>query len=80
MYRQELNGYFPLALIQKEYRKHLAPRLTVKNEVFTSNQDVENLLVNNKLMKSIRNEIEENSFNRQHENVDVEYQDPKGKI
>ncbi|PHQ58314.1 MAG: hypothetical protein COA30_00530 [Sulfurimonas sp.] len=80
MYRQELNSYFPLPLIQKEYREHLAPRLTAKNEVYTSNQDVENLLNNVALMKSIRYEIEENSLNRQHESIDVEYEDPKGKI
>lgn len=59
MYRPQLNGYFPIALIQKEYRKHLVPSLTVGSEAYASNQDVEDLLNNLTLMKNIRHAISE---------------------
>ena len=80
MYRPELNGYFPIALIQKEYRKHLRPSIHVASEAYASNQHIEDLLNNVALMKQIRHDLMEEFLNPNRENLDTEYQDPIGEI
>ena len=70
-YRSELNGYMPLFLIQPEYAKHLTVSLHGSDaEAYVANQDIEDLLNKEGLMKQIQYEIMEKSLSRQCENLD----------